>query len=159
MKDGDLLQIGLEPCGVRTCQDEVSTSNACTAVTKKTKHKTENPVNNTELALVLVLQHLSTNAWLERSDYLKQNGIKEATLDGKHPQLSNSQMSDFSQSEPVDHPDRCVCFTFQCHLGHTNRNRSKLSAVPYPPLLSSPPLPTRTLHCSRPGLPLSWTTL
>ena len=57
MKDGDLFQIGLEPCEVRTCQDEVSTSSVCTAVTKKTKHKTENTVNNTGLALVLVLQH------------------------------------------------------------------------------------------------------
>ena len=57
MKDGDLFQTGLEPGGVRTCQDEVSTSSVCTALTKKTKHKTENTVNNTELALVLVLQH------------------------------------------------------------------------------------------------------
>ena len=52
-----LFWIALEPCGVRTCQDEVSTSNVCTPVTKKTRHKTENTVNNTELALVLVLQH------------------------------------------------------------------------------------------------------
>ena len=41
MKGGDLFQIGLEPCGVRTCQDEVSTSSVCTDVTKKTRHKTE----------------------------------------------------------------------------------------------------------------------
>ena len=57
MKDCDLFQIGLETCGVRTCQDEVSTSSVCTAVTKKTKHKTENTVNNTDLAIVMVLQH------------------------------------------------------------------------------------------------------
>ena len=57
VKDGDLFQIGLGPCGVRTCQDEVSTSKKCTAVTKKTEHKTENTVNNTEPAVVLVLQH------------------------------------------------------------------------------------------------------
>ena len=57
MKDGDLFQIGLEACGVLTCQDEVSTSSVCTAVTRKTKHKTENTVNNTEFSLVLVLQH------------------------------------------------------------------------------------------------------
>ena len=57
MNGCDLFQIGLEPCGVRTCRDEVSTSSVCTAVTEKSKHKTENNVNNTELALVLVLQH------------------------------------------------------------------------------------------------------
>ena len=57
MKDGDFFQIGLEPYEGRTCQDEVSTSSVCTAVTKKTKHKTENTVNDTELALVLVLQY------------------------------------------------------------------------------------------------------
>ena len=38
MKDGDLFQIRLEPCEVRTCQDGVSTSNVCTAVTKKTQN-------------------------------------------------------------------------------------------------------------------------
>ena len=39
----DLLQIGLEPCEVRTCQDGVTTSNACTAVTKQAdwKQKTQ----------------------------------------------------------------------------------------------------------------------
>ena len=57
LKDGDLFQIGLEPCGVLTCQDEMSTSSVCTAVKKKTKHKTENTVNNSERELVLVLQH------------------------------------------------------------------------------------------------------
>ena len=36
--------------------------------------------------------------------------------------------------------------------GHTNRGPSKLTAIPYLPLLPSPPLPTRTLRCSRPGL-------
>ena len=52
MNGCDLFQIGLEPCGVRTCRDEVSTSSVCTAETEKSKHK--NTVNNTELALVLV---------------------------------------------------------------------------------------------------------
>ena len=49
MNGCDLFQIGLEPCGVRTfvemkCQHQVYAQN-------------ENTVNNTELALVLVLQH------------------------------------------------------------------------------------------------------
>ena len=37
----------LEPCGVRTCQDEVTTSSVCTAVTKKTQHRTENTKTTT----------------------------------------------------------------------------------------------------------------
>ena len=42
--------VGLEPCGVRTCQDEVSTPSVCTAVTKKTKHKTEEATLNWRLS-------------------------------------------------------------------------------------------------------------
>ena len=42
--------------------------------------------------------------------------------------------------------------------GHTKRSRSKLTAVPHLLLLLSPPLPIRTLRCSRPRLPQFWTT-
>ena len=51
MKDGDLFQIGPEPCEVRTCQECSKWQN------KTTEQKTQEAVNNTELALVLVLQH------------------------------------------------------------------------------------------------------
>ena len=37
----------LEPCGLRTCQVEVTTLSVCTVVTKKTKHKIENTKTTT----------------------------------------------------------------------------------------------------------------
>ena len=100
-KDGDLFQFGLEPCGVRTCQDKVSPSSVCTAVTQKTKHKTENTVNNTELALVLGVTTPSTIAWLKHSNYLKQSGIKEASLYGNFRARARQANSSRPRSQEV----------------------------------------------------------
>ena len=58
-------------------------------------------------------------------------------------------------------PERTWCCTHKSPTAkcRTFPNPSKLTAVPYLLLLPSPLLPIRTLHCSRPGLPKSWTTL
>ena len=75
------FQIGLEPCGARTCQDEVSTSSVSAAVTEKTKHRTENSQQHWTGACLGVTTP-STSARLKHSNYLTQNGVKEATLRG-----------------------------------------------------------------------------
>ena len=54
----DLFQIGLEPQGVLTCQDEVSTPSVRAAVTRKTKHSTEEATLNWRLSWCFNTKHM-----------------------------------------------------------------------------------------------------
>ena len=59
-------------------------------------------------------------------------------------------MSDFPQSEPVDHPNSCGLVRFNCHMATQTEVVQKLNAVPCLLLLPSTQLPLRTLKARTP---------
>ena len=69
-----------------------------------------------------------------------------------HPQVSHSQVSDFSQTKSMNHPNCGSCVRFDCHkTTQTKVVQNRLQ--PH----SFGCRPIRILRCSRPKLPQCWT--